>query len=129
MCVCVCVCVCVYVCVCDKGFIWNPSTCEYECGKSSSDVGEYLDYENCICRKKLVHKLVEECTETLEEVKLAKIISAEDESKHKCNSCTLYIVLFQIIFTINVGIWFLFTFFYFLKKNKAIVDLKETTLY
>ena len=34
--------------VCDKGFIWNPSNCE--CDKSC-DVGEYLDYENCKCRK------------------------------------------------------------------------------
>ena len=33
----------------DKGFIWNPSNCQCECDKSS-DVGEYLDYENCKCR-------------------------------------------------------------------------------
>ena len=30
---------------CDKGFMQNPSSCEYECGKSCN-VGEYLDYEN-----------------------------------------------------------------------------------
>ena len=36
------------------------------------DVGKYLDYENCKCRKKLVAPLTEECTETVEEVKLAK---------------------------------------------------------
>ena len=59
--------------VCDKGSIWNPSNCECEC-----DVGEYLDYKNCKCRKKLVDKLVEECTENVEEVKLAKITSAEN---------------------------------------------------
>ena len=35
----------------DKGFIWNPSNCECECDKAC-DVGEYLDYENCKCRKK-----------------------------------------------------------------------------
>ena len=56
----------------DKGLIWNPSNCECECDKAC-DVGEYLNYENCKCRKKLVDKLVEECTETVEEVKLAKI--------------------------------------------------------
>ena len=27
--------------MCDKGFIWNPRNCEYECDKSC-DVGEYL---------------------------------------------------------------------------------------
>ena len=44
---------------CDKGFIWNPSKCECECDKSC-DVGEYLDYKNCKCRKKIVDNLVEE---------------------------------------------------------------------
>ena len=37
--------------MCDKGFIWNSGNCESECDKSY-DVGEYLDYENCKCRKK-----------------------------------------------------------------------------
>ena len=36
--------------VCDKGFIWNPSNCECQCDKLC-DIGEYLDYENCQCRK------------------------------------------------------------------------------
>ena len=45
--------------ICDKGFIWNPSNCEYECDKSC-DVGEYLNYANCKCRKRLIHKLDEE---------------------------------------------------------------------
>ena len=67
--------------MCDKGFIWNPSNCECECDKSC-DIGEYLDYENCKCRKKEVDKLVEECTETDEEVKIA-------ENTHKYNSYIL----------------------------------------
>ena len=33
----------------NKAFIWNPSNCECECDKC--DVREYLDYENCKCRK------------------------------------------------------------------------------
>ena len=55
----------------DKGFIWNSSNCECECDKEC-DVGEYLGYENCKCRKKLVAPLIEEYTETVQEVKLAK---------------------------------------------------------
>ena len=43
----------IYKGVFGKGFIWNPSNCECECDKSC-DVGEYLDYENCKCRKKIV---------------------------------------------------------------------------
>ena len=56
--------------VCDKGFIWNPSNCE--CDKNY-DFREYLDYENCKYRQKLFDKLTDECTETIEEVKLANI--------------------------------------------------------
>ena len=51
--------------VCHKVFIWNPSNCECECDKSY-DVGEYLDYSNCRYIKKLVDKLVKECTENIE---------------------------------------------------------------
>ena len=54
--------------------------------------------------KKLVNELVEECIEIVEEVKLAKMPLAENENNHKCSSCMLYIVLFSIVFTINIGI-------------------------
>ena len=94
--------------MCDKRFIWNPSNCECECDKAC-DAGEYLDYENCKCRKKIVDKLIDECAE---EVKLAKITLAENENKHKCTSCTVYIVLFSILFTINVGIGAYFAYFH-----------------
>ena len=57
--------------VCNNGYIWNPGNCECECDKSC-DVGEYLDYENCRCRKKLANKLVEECTKVAEEVKISE---------------------------------------------------------
>ena len=43
--------------VCNKGYTWNPSNCECKCGK---DVGEYLDYSDCMCRKKLADKLIDE---------------------------------------------------------------------
>ena len=60
----------------------------------------------------LVDKVVEECTQTVKEVKLAKITSAENENKHKCSSYTLFIVLFSIVFTINVGIGSCFLYFH-----------------
>ena len=92
--------------VCSLG--WNPSNCKCECDKSC-DIGDYLDYENCKCRKKLIDKLVEECTETNNGVKIAKITLAENENKHKRSSCTLYTVLFSIIFTIKRWNWHLFS--------------------
>ena len=97
--------------VCDKRFIQNPSKCEYECDKSW-DVGEQLDYENYKCRKKIVDILVEEYTETVEEVALAKISSTEHESRCGRSYCTLYIVLFSINFTVNIGIGSYFLYFH-----------------
>ena len=76
-----------------------------------SDVGEYLDYENCKCRKKLVDQLVYECAETIEEVKLAKITLAENESENKYCSCTVYIVLVIVFFTIFTGITIYFVYY------------------
>ena len=83
--------------VSDKGSIWNPSNCECECDKSC-DIGEYLDYKNCTCKKRLVDKLVEECNETIDEE-----VEIIDNNKIKYNSCLVYIVLFSIFFTIIVG--------------------------
>ena len=51
--------------ICDKGFIWNSSACECECDKSCN-IREYLHYKNCKCRYKLVDKLFEECTKTID---------------------------------------------------------------
>ena len=85
----------------NKGSIWNPSNCECECDKSC-DVGEYLDYENCKCRKKLVDKLVAECTENIDEVKIAEITVAEHE-----NVCVFYytvcVILAVIALAISIG--------------------------
>ena len=94
--------------VCNKGFIWNPSNCECECD-NSCDIGEYLDYENFKCRN---------------EVKLTKMTLLENENKYKRSSCTLYIVLFSVVFTINVGIGTYFVYYKYMNRNKE-TDRKE----
>ena len=77
--------------------------------------------------KKMVDKLIEcssaeECAKNVEEAKLAKIISTENEKRHKCSSCTLYIVLFSIIFTINIGIATYFVYCKYWNCNKKNVS-------
>ena len=65
--------------------------------------------------------MVEECTENVEEVKLSKITLAEDENKHICSSCTLYIVLFSITFRVNVEICDYFVSYKYMNRDKEIV--------
>ena len=103
--------------VCNKWFIWNPSNCECECDKSC-DIGKYLDYSNCKCRKELVDRLVKECTENIEEIKLVEKTSAKNENKHNYSSCTVYIALFSTILVINIGIGTYFVYYKYLNHNK-----------
>ena len=73
----------------------------------------------------MVDKLVEECTENIDEVKIA----SENEHKNKSSSCILYIVLFSILFTINVGIGTYFVYFHwYLKKDVTRVEFDTHTL-
>ena len=71
-----------------KDFFAYPSNCHCECDKSSG-VGEYLDYKNYKCRKKLFVKLVEECSENVD----GKEIDPNKTIKRIFNSCTLYFFL------------------------------------
>ena len=68
----------------------DPSNFECECDKPC-DVGENLDYVNCKCRKRLVDKLIEECTENVDEAKITGITLFEHKNKCK-SSCTIYVV-------------------------------------
>ena len=90
--------------ICDERSIWNPSICEceLECDKSC-DVGEYLDYKNCKCRKGLIDKLVEECSEDINENGLIYNMTLNSYEK-LCNSCTIYILLLVISFIISICI-------------------------
>ena len=101
--------------------------------KRVCDIGEYLDYENCKCRKKLVDKLADECTETIEQVKLAKIALAENKNNYKYSSCTMYIVLMIVVFTIFTGITACFVYYNWslIKNNVSCIKFgirKETKL-
>ena len=101
--------------VCDRGYISDPSNCECKWNKSC-DVGEYLDYKNCKCRKKLVDKLVEEYNENINKTSLVEIKS----TKCNHNSVVLHIVLLSIIFIINIGIAAYFFYYKYMNHIKRM---------
>ena len=74
--------------MCDKGFIWNLSNCEYECDKSCF-VGEYLDYKNCKCRKRIIDKLVKECLENIDGNKMLYNETLDVISLNDCKKCVI----------------------------------------
>ena len=70
-------------------------------------------------QKGLVNKLVdcssaEDCTENIDETRLVEINSTEYER----NSCTLYTVLFSVIFTVNIGNGSYFLYFHWYLKKR-----------
>ena len=112
-----CMCECkelIVKCICNKESIWNPSNCECECDKPY-DIREYLDYENSKCKNKLVDKLVAECTENIDEVKIAEITSTELHSSVHENVCvcsyTICVILavIALAFSIGIGAYFAYS--------------------
>ena len=103
--------------ICDKGFIWNPSNCDCECDKSC-DKGEYLYYENCKSRKKIVEKLVAECNENIDGNEMIYNGTVNDYEK-VCNSCTMYIVLFVIFLIISTIV--VVCLFIFIGTQKRVI--------
>ena len=89
--------------VCDRESIGNPCNCECECDKLCG-TGEYSDHENCISRKKYVDKLVEECTENINEVEIAGMAFFEHGNECVCLcSYTICVVLVVTDLTISIG--------------------------
>ena len=68
------------------------------------------------CRKQIIDKLFEECTETVEKMK-------HNENKHKCSSCTLYIVCcFQYFLQLTLGLllFFIYSHWYLAKDATRV---------
>ena len=108
--------------VCDKGYFFNPSNCDCECGKSCG-IDEYLDYSNCKCRKKLIGPLVKKCTENIDETKVVNKTLEKKENKSECSSYVVYKVLFWIFlifFVISTGTGIYFTYYKYMNHNKKM---------
>ena len=91
---------------CAKGYMWNPSTCECQCDKWCKQ-GQYLDHKNCVCKNKLIGRLIEECTSVINET----MINNKDNITNNNTYLTLFIV-FLIEFIV-----FLIGFIYYCRRS------------
>ena len=107
--------------VCDKRYIWNPSTCGCQCDKLCN-IGQYLDYKNCVCRKSVINRLVEECINVVDGYFMQnKTVGYLDD----CPSNTPYIVLFAVFLSISLVIAGVFVYFHWYKKPNFKNDAYE----
>ena len=92
---------------CAKGYTLNPSICECQCDKWCKP-GQYLDHKNCVCKNKLVGRLIEECTSVINETMI-------NNKGNTTNNNSTYLILF-IVFLIGF-IVFLIGFIYYCRRS------------
>ena len=93
---------------CAKGYMWNPSTCECQCDKWCKQ-GQYLDHKNCVCKNKLIGRVIEECTSIINETMI-------NNSKDNINNNT-YLILFIVFYCNRSSIAFLIGFIYYCRHS------------
>ena len=94
---------------CTKKYMWNPSTCECQCDMWCK-LGQYFDHKNCVCKNKLIGRVIEECTSVINETII-------NNNKDNITNNNTYFILF-IIFLIGF-IVFLIGFIYYYCRNNA----------
>ena len=94
---------------CAKGYTWNPSICECHCNTWCKP-GQYLDHKNCVCKNKLIGRLIKECTSVINETMI-------NNNKDNITNNNTYLILF-IIFLIG-SIMLLIGFIYYYCRNNA----------
>ena len=94
---------------CAKGYMWNPSICECQCDKWCKP-GQYLNHKNCVCKNKLIGRVIEECTSVINETMI-------NNNKDNITDNNTYLILF-IIFLIG-SIMLLIGFIYYYCRHNA----------
>ena len=98
---------------CTKGYTWNPSTCECQCDTWCKQ-GQYLDHKNCICKNKLIDRVIEECTSIIKET----MINNNDNIDNNNTITNSFIVLFSIVMFILIVCFCVFVYFKWFKNKK-----------
>ena len=75
---------------CAKRYTWNPSICECQCDKWCRP-GQYLDHKNCVCKNKLIGRIIDECTSVINETMI------------KNKDSDIIIILYEMFY------WFIFS--------------------
>ena len=91
---------------CAKGYTWNPSICKCQCDTWCKP-GQYLDHKNCVCKNKLVGRLIEECTSIINET----MINNDNDNNDYRIMAYAFIGLFLISLVINFCVIIYFKWF------------------
>ena len=78
--------------VCNNKQIWNSNTCRCDCNKDFAGMincdmwckpSQYLNHKNCVCKNKLVGRLISECTSVINETMMNNNDNNNDNNFYK----------------------------------------------
>ena len=98
---------------CTKGYMWNPNTCACECDMWCKP-GQYLGHKNCVCKNKLIGKVIAKCTNVINETMV-------NNKKNKSNNDTnknIFIGLFSVLMFAGFICFCVFAYFKWIKGKK-----------
>ena len=98
---------------CDKGYTWNPSTCECQCDMWCK-AGQYLDHKKCVCKNKLIGRVIAECTNVINET----MMNNRDNIANDNTITNIFIGLFSVVIFIGFVCFCVFAYFKWIKAKK-----------
>ena len=112
--------------VCNNKQIWNSNTCRCDCNEDFASTckcqcdtwckqGQYLDHKNCICKNKLIGRVIEECTSIINET----MINNKDNIAHDNTITNIFIGLFSVLLFIGIVCFCVFAYFKWIKGKKS----------
>ena len=91
--------------------MWNPSACTCECDMWCKP-DQYLDYKKCVCKNKLIGRVIAKCCDII------------NETKRKLTKRNIFIGLFSVVMFIGIVCICVFAYFKWIKGKKLF---KKTT--
>ena len=98
---------------CNKGYMWNPSTCACECDMWCKP-DQYLYYKKCVCKTKLIGKIISECTSLINETMINNKMSITNDDTTK----NIFIGLFSVLMFAAITCFCVFVYFKYIKSKK-----------
>ena len=98
---------------CTKGHTWNPSTCACECDMWCTP-GQYLGNKNCVCKNKLVSRIIGECTSLINET----MMNNKDNIGNNNTIKKIFIGFFSVLLFVGIVCFCVFPYFQWIKSKK-----------
>ena len=106
--------------ICNKGCMWNPSTCACECDVWCKP-GQYLDYKKCVCKNKLIGKIISECTSRINETMMNNKTNIANDDTTK----NIFIGLFSVLMFAGTTCFCVFAYFKWFEGKKLFKKIFE----